>query len=393
MRPLASVAYNRRQFFRFLAASPCLARAAESPVLASPKDALNVMDFEAAARKALPPAHWGYLATGVDDDLTVRANREGFGRLALRPRRLAGVATFDTHTNILGTALDHPILTAPLGSVRAFHPDGEVGVARAAKSKGAMVVLSTNTTCRIEDVNQALGRPVWYQLYATNNWQITEKLVRKAEDSGCSVFALTVDLPVGRNTETQTRLRRLDTRKCEMCHTNDRGLFYQRKPMFDGIDMKGVVSNQPGMDWDFVERLKKLTKMKLVLKGIEAGEDAALAVQHGVDGIIVSNHGGRAAESGRGTIDCLPEVVEGAAGRIPVLLDGGVRRGTDIVKALALGARAVCIGRPYAWGLSAFGQPGVERVLELLRAEFELSMRQVGARTLAEIQRSMVVRL
>ena len=203
------------------------------------------------------------------------------------------------------------------------------------------------------------------------------------------MLVLTVDLPVGpehgdagaAEAHRHAQLRELPSSR--------RG-FYARKPMFAGIDMKGVTSNQPAMTWDFVRRLKDFTKMKLVLKGIETREDAQACCEHGVDGIIVSNHGGRAEESGRGTIECLPEVVEGAAGRIPVLVDGGIRRGTDIFKALALGARAVGMGRPYIWGLSAFGQAGVERVLEILRVELELVMRQCGARSIEEIRRSMV---
>jgi isopentenyl diphosphate isomerase/L-lactate dehydrogenase-like FMN-dependent dehydrogenase len=217
---------------------------------------------------------------------------------------------------------------------------------------------------------------------------VCQKLVRHAESAGCPVLALTVDLTVGRNTETLERMRRIDKRECATCHAP--GTNYSRKPMFAGIDMKGVDFFQPAMTWDFVKRLKDSTKMKLVLKGIETREDAQACCEHGVDGIIVSNHGGRAEESGRGTIECLPEVVAGAAGRIPVLVDGGIRRGTDIVKALALGARAVGVGRPYIWGLSAFGQAGVERVLEILRTELELVMRQCGARSISQIQRSMV---
>jgi len=165
---------------------------------------------------------------------------------------------------------------------------------------------------------------------------------------------------------------------------------FQRKPMFTGLDMAGVTTTNPALTWEHVRKIKKLTKMKLLIKGIEVGEDAKLCVENGVDGIIVSNHGGRAEESGRGTIECLPEVLEGAGGRIPVLIDGGFRRGTDIFKALALGARAVCIGRPHIWGLAAFGQPGVEKVLDILRIELELVMKQCGTKSIAEINRRMV---
>jgi 4-hydroxymandelate oxidase len=386
---------NRRKFLRFLAGSPLLsaipaaAWQSQNPsVLADPKDALNVMDFEAAARQALPPAHFGYMATGVDDDATLRANREGFSRFQLRPRRLVDVTRTDLRVEVLGTVLEHPIVLAPAGNQKAFHPEGELATARAARSKRTQLILSTVTTCPVEEVAASAGRPIWYQLYPTSRWEVTEKLVRHAEAAGCPVLVLTVDNQAGRRTETQERFKRMDSRKCAACH-EPQG-FFRRKPMFDGIDMTGVTTNNPAMTWESVRRLKALTRMKLVIKGIETREDALLCGEHGVDGIIVSNHGGRAEESGRGTIECLPEVVDAVGGRIPVLVDGGFRRGTDIFKALALGARAVGIGRPYLWGLGAFGQPGVERVLELLRAELELVMKQCGTTSIAQIGRSSI---
>ena len=382
---------SRRAFLRFVAGSPLLAAAAEENggVLKNPKDALNVTDFEEAARKALPPAHYGYLATGVDDDSTLRANREGYRRIQLRPKRMVDVSgRADCSVELFGRKWETPLTLCPVGSQNAFHPEGELAVARAAGAKKTLQILSTNTTQPIEKVIEGAG-PVWYQLYATSRWEVTEKLVRHAERAGCPVLVLTVDLPVGRNTETLERMRRTDTRNCAGCHAPNAG-FYGRKPMYTGIDMKGVTTNQPAMTWDFVRRLKDFTRMKLVLKGIETREDGQACCEHGVDGIIVSNHGGRAEESGRGTIECLPEVVEAVAGRIPVLVDGGIRRGTDIFKALALGARAVGVGRPYVWGLAAFGQAGVERVLQILRVELELVMRQCGARSIEEIRPSMV---
>jgi isopentenyl diphosphate isomerase/L-lactate dehydrogenase-like FMN-dependent dehydrogenase len=389
------VTRNRRQFLKFLAASPLLAAQGEpveenASVIAKPEDALNVMDFEPAARKALPPAHFGYMASGVNDDATVRANREGFKKIQLRPRRLVDLSHVDTRTELFGTVWDSPILIAPTGSQRAFHPQGEIAVARAANTRRTLIILSTHTTTSVEDVTKAAGRPIWYQLYANARWEVTEKLVRRAEAAGCPVMAFTVDTLAGRHTETEVRFKRLDTRKCEMCHEPGPG-FYKRKPMFDGIEMTTPPGGGPPVTWDYIGKLRGITKMKLVLKGIETREDARLCVENGVDGIIVSNHGGRAEESGRGTIECLPEVIDGAGSRIPVMIDGGFRRGTDVYKALALGARAVGIGRPYLWGLSAFGQPGVEKVLDLLQAELELIMKQCGTTSLAAINRSSVV--
>src|SRR5579864_9104156 len=332
----------RRQFLRLLAGSPVAAlsgwawQAQKEPgVLADPNDALNVMEFEAAARRAIPPAHFGYMATGVDDDATIQANRDGFKRIQLRPRRMRDVSHVDLRTDLFGTKWDSPIFICPAGSQRAFHADGELATARAARSKKALQILSTVTTTSVEDVAQALGRPPWYQLYPTSRWEVTEKLVRRAEAAGCPVLVLTVDQSAGRHVETQLRYRLLDSRPCASCHPAVAGATYRRKPMFDGIDMAGVGTQNAAMTWEFIDRLKKLTRMKLLIKGIETREDATLCREHGADGIVVSNHGGRAEESGRGTIECLPEVVEAVAGKIPVLIDGGFRRGTDVFKALA----------------------------------------------------------
>jgi 4-hydroxymandelate oxidase len=390
---------NRRKFLKFLAASPLFAslpvRAWQThtldEVLANPKDALDVMDFEAAARKALPPAHWGYMASGVDDNLTRDLNHEAYKRIQLRPRKLVDVSKIDTRVELFGTTWDSPIFLCPVGAQGMFHANGEMDVARAAQTKKALQILSTVTSHSVEDVIKARGGPVWYQLYALSNWTHTEKIVKRAEDAGCPVLAWTIDLLAGRNTETASRYRRIDSRECADCHGEPFGSINTSRPMFNGLDMKGVTINAPVFNWDYVDRLKKATRMKLLLKGIETREDARLCVEHGVDGIIVSNHGGRATETYRATIECLPEVVDGVAGRIPVLVDGGIRRGTDAYKALALGARAVGIGRPYIWGLSAFGQPGVEKVIDILRGEFELTMKQCGARSLSEISRNTLM--
>ncbi|HEY3442743.1 MAG TPA: alpha-hydroxy acid oxidase [Paludibaculum sp.] len=376
---------NRRRFFQFVTGSPLLAHAQSQPdPIRTPAEALNVMDFEAAARKAIPPAHFGYLATGVEDDRTLQANRDAYARVQLRPRRLVNVSHVDTSTELFGSRWDFPLGLSPVGNMKAFHPDAELCAARAATARHTHQILSTLTTTPIEQVMKAAGTPLWYQLYATTSWQVTEKLVQRAEAAGCPVMALTVDLPAGRNLETLERFKRLDKRPCANCHTPGPEAFYRRKPMFEGIDTKGVAPMHDTADWAFIDRLRGITKMKLLLKGISTREDATLALQHGVDGLIVSNHGGRAEESGRGTLESLPEVVAAVAGRIPVLLDGGIRRGIDIFKALALGASAVCIGRPYVWGVGAFGQPGVERVLEILQAEFVVAMKQCGIRSIRE---------
>ncbi len=393
---------SRRNFLRFLAGSPLMtlpsARAWAQQIAASapqgtsaPKSArdfLDLMEFQEAARATLPPAHWGYMASGVDDDLTLNVNMSAYKHYQLKPRRLVDVSKFDLKVDVFGATWDTPIFICPVGSQLMFHPDGELATARAARAKKTMQVLSTATTTSVENVAKALGTPPWYQLYMPLKWGDTEKLVKRVEDAGCPALAWTLDLLAGRNTETATRFRQQDTRDCKSCHVNGPGTPIHR-PMLEGIDSR---YNPPEATWSYVERLKKITKMKILLKGLDNAEDAKLAVEHGADGIIVSNHGGRAAETLRATVDCLPEVVEAVNGRVPVLVDGGFRRGTDIFKALALGARAVGIGRPYIWGLSAFGQEGVERVLTILRAELTLTMRQMGAPTIGEITRAHIVR-
>jgi 4-hydroxymandelate oxidase len=392
----------RRELLKFFAASPLLAglaplrtSIANDKALASAADALDVFDLEAAAKRVVPPAHWGYIQSGVDGDLTVRANEAAFARYQLRARRFVDVSSMDLSTEVLGTKMASPIAYCPIGSLRSVNPEGEVAVARAAKAKSALQMLSTQASFSVEDVTAARGAPVWFQLYTTNKFEVTEKLLKRAEAAGCPVVAVTVDTPAGRNTVTAARMRREDPRTCSACHTvDDRGVprpNIAAKPMFAGIDTQGLGLTSASLTWDFIKRLKDSTTMKVVIKGLESREDAALAVKHGADGIIVSNHGGRSLESGRGTFEALPEVVQGAGGRIPVLLDGGIRRGTDVFKALALGASAVGIGRPYTWGLAAFGQAGAERVLDILNLELRLAMVGCGARSIREISAASLI--
>jgi isopentenyl diphosphate isomerase/L-lactate dehydrogenase-like FMN-dependent dehydrogenase len=391
---------QRRRLLRWLAASPLLAGPSleaftQEVTLAAPGEALDVFDFEAAARRVVPPAHWGYLQSGVDGDRTVLANQQAFSRWQLRPRRFVDVSNISLATEVLGTRMASPVLLCPLGSLRAMHPEGEAAAARAAKTRDQLLILSTQASVPIEEVSAARGAPIWFQLYTTNRFEAAVQMLRRAEAAGCTAVAVTIDTPNGRNTVTANRLRREDQRPCRACHTvNDRGnpvAGIATKPMFAGLDTQGLGLVSGSLQWDYVKRLRDATKMKVVLKGIEAGEDAALAVRHGADGIIVSNHGGRALESGRGTVESLGEVVKGAAGKIPVMLDGGVRRGTDVFKALALGASAVGIGRPYVWGLASHGQAGVERVMEILNLELRLAMVGCGARTIAEISPKSLV--
>ena len=394
-RPVRSHA-SRRRFLQFLAASPlALAPAWSGAQSATGPPAvdriLDVFDLEAAARSALPPAHFGYLATGTDEELTLRANRDAFGRYQLRARRLVDVGTLEVATTIFGVTYASPLVMAPVSSLRAFHPDGELAAARVARARKLLQIYSTVASVPIEQVNQARGEPVWYQLYPTNDWEVGKALVTRAERAGCQVLVLTVD-NLGNNRLTQERAARTDTRSCQACHTVQGPRYFVTRPMFAGLDLSRATRLTPhDWNWDYVKRLKDTTRMRLVLKGIVTREDAELAVEHGVDGLIVSNHGGRSEDSGRGAIECLPDVVAGVDGRMPVLVDSGFRRGTDVFKALALGATGVCLGRPYVWGLAAFGEAGVDRTFELLGRELDLIMRQSGTPTRADIGQASIV--
>ena len=412
-------ATSRRKFLQFLAASPLFAAGGleafagegltpgtklpdplmwapmrADQLIKSPKDAINVFDFEPVCRQNVPPAHFGYMASGIDDEVTLRANREGFLKFQLRPRRLVDVSKVDMSTEILGVKYASPIVLAPVGGQRSFHDEGEVASARAAKVGNHLQILSTMTSFGVEDVTAGRDAPIWYQLYATNKWEVAEAMIKRADKAGCHAVAVTVDRSGGRNQETLFRLRPSDTRDCNGCH--DRTSLQtnlKTRAMFQGIDTSGLRNTQSSaMTWDFFKRLRDLTKMKLLAKGILAWEDAALAADAGLDGIIVSNHGARSEDSGRSTIDALPEIVEAVNGRIPILVDSGFRRGSDVVKALCMGATAVCVGRPYIWGLGAFGQPGVERVLELLRIETYGMMQQVGAPSIKALTPAIVRR-
>ena len=284
----------------------------------------------------------------------------------------------------------------PTGGNQFFHPDGELAVARAARSGNHLQVLSTSSNYSVNDVTKARGAPIWFQLYASPKWEVAQALIRKAEGAGCPVLMVTVDRIAGRNQETMFRLRRSDTRQCAGCH--DRGSFAARvvrRHNYDGIDLSGITGGDESsnLSWDTVKRMRDVTRMKIMLKGIVTPEDADLAAQNGLDGILVSNHGGRGEDNGRSTIDALPEIIAAVKGRMPVIVDSGFRRGTDAVKALAMGAQAVGIGRPYLWGLGAFGQEGVERVLELVRIETRAAMQQCGARSVKELNQSFVRRV
>ncbi|NIL94918.1 MAG: alpha-hydroxy-acid oxidizing protein [Woeseiaceae bacterium] len=390
----------RRQFLKFLVASPLLGWTTAGRLLAdemldtislpdylikSPDEALDVFDFHNVARSVLPTAHYGYLATGTDGNETLKANRKAFDRVYLRAMRMVDTAAVSLDTRLLDEPLTSPIVLAPVGSQKAFHAEGELATARAARSQGHLQMLSNVTSTSIEDVIEARGEPVWFQFYPTNKWSTASTMLKRAEDAGAKVVVLTVDLNSGSNRVLLNQFIRVDERDCDVCHSPGPDGWLKTKPMYAGTGAVEADWDMSSMTWDYIDRLRDATRMKIVVKGVVTAEDAKSCIERGVDAIYVSNHGGRAEASGWGSLENLPEVVATVNGRVPVLIDSGFRRGTDIFKALALGADAVCIGRAYIWGLAAFGQAGVEKVLDMLRAELRMVMGQMGARSIADI--------
>jgi 4-hydroxymandelate oxidase len=381
---------SRRALVGSLAALPVALRAQTAD---APPAALNVMDFERLARAALPPAHFAYLSGGTDDNRTVAINHEAFSHYQIRARRFIDVSKTDTTVRVLGQTWGSPVYLSAVGGMRAFHPEGEVACARAAKVKSTHLMLSTSASLSLDAVKEARGAPIWHQLYATNDWKVTEGMVKRAQDAGCPAIVLTVDSQGARNNETMPAALKEDTRVCTNCHINNSHDFVRKAPIFAGLDVSRVTqASQLNMTWEFLAKLRKLVTVKLLVKGIVTGEDAAESLNYGIDGIIISNHGGRTEETLRAPIDCLPEIAEAVRGRMPIFVDGGVRRGTDVFKALALGATGVGIGRPYGWALAANGQQGVEAVLDIFARELAAIMRQAGTPSISAIDRSRVLR-
>ena len=411
---------DRRAFLGFLAASPVMAYAGfgarwvkevlaaplpqqDAVVIQSVKEALNVFDFDPAARAKLSTAHYTFITDGSFNNETLLANRSGFAKYEIRLRRLTGITKVDMSVRLFGKTWESPIFFCPVGRMNAYYPNGAVTVARAANSTRTLQILAGSAAIlvdpkTIEDVIAARGEPVWF---AGLGDSLTEPLIKRIESLGCPVLVWTVDdggaNTIGARSIQRAGVRNLDRaadERCDVCHD---GLPQVSRVRADSpTDVMGAVGalmgeNSVKLSWDDVKRVRDLTKLKMVLKGIVTREDAALAVKHGMDGVIISNHGGHEDASGRGTIECLPEVLEGAAGKIPVLIDSGFRGGADIFKALALGATAVGIGRPHIWGLASFGQEGVETVVALLRRELQVAMAQSGAASLAQIRKDSLV--
>lgn len=337
---------------------------------------INLRDFEVAARAVLDPVHFDYFASGAQDEVTLAANEAAFRTRTLIPRVLRGCRTPCLDTVLFGREMAMPILLAPTAFQRLAHPDGEIAMARAAASAGVTMIAAMLSTVTLEEI-AATKADLWFQLYLQPDLGFTESLVRRAEAAGCGAIVLTADsAALGRN------------------ERGDRNDFHSLPPEItcanlDGGDVRAVVLS-PEISWWHVDWLRENTSLPLVVKGILHPADARLALAHGVDAIIVSNHGGRQLDTTPAAIDRLPRIVDAVEGTIPVLMDGGVRRGTDIAKALALGAAAVGIGRPPLWGLAVAGAQGVTQVLELLRRELVNALTLLGAQSPAHLTRDQV---
>lgn len=385
--------HSRRALLGFLAASPlaCALGARKSwaqldTLIEDPSQALDVFDFQNYVRMHMQPGHYWYMAQAGDDQEMLQINRDGFKKIQLKPRRLVDTTNVDLSVELFGQRYDTPVFLAPCGAQGAFHPEGEVAVARAARTRNALQILSTVTNNSVEDVTEARGAPIWYQLYPVDDWSVTRRMIRRAENAGAKALVFTVDIPA-RNLEPIARFRRDENPVCQACHEPGYAAAFAPMPMFDGVDMSKQTLGIGGLTWDYVDRLKDSISMPLFMKGIVTAADAALCVEHGVDGIIVSNHGSRADVTLVSSIESLQEVLPAVGGRVPVLVDSGFRRGTDVFKALALGASGICIGKPYLWGLGAYGQAGVERVLDILHRELQIVMQQMGTVDIASIGR------
>ena len=352
---------------------------------------INLQDMEEAARKCLPPMIFGYYASGADDEIMLRENRASYGRIALRPRVLAGVGERDLSTTVLGVSLPVPILIAPMAFQRLAHPDGELATARAASRAGWGMILSTLSTSPVEEVRGATTAPLWFQLYVFRDREMTRALVERAERAGCSALVLTVDTPVLGRRERDVRNHFHLPAHVSIAHTMPGGM--QKLPELDndsGLAAHAHRMLDSSLTWSDVAWLRSLTRLPVLLKGIVRADDARLAVENGAAGIIVSNHGGRQLDTTVAAIRALPDIADAVAGRAAILLDGGIRRGTDVIKALALGARAVLLGRPVLWGLAIDGEMGVTRVLEMLQAELDLAMALCGCRSIGDLDGDLV---
>lgn len=376
-----------RKMSLFLAGSPLLRAQEWIPNRQPAMDELNnVMEFEPVARERMLKTAYDYIAGGVDDEWTLRRNRAGFGRFIFRPRMLVDVSRLDLSLDLFGSRIEMPILVAPTAAHQQAHPEGELATIRAAGAVKTIMAVSSNSSYPLDQIAAAATGPFWFQLYATPDKAGTRERVERAQSLGAKAVCWTVDGAYGPHRERMLRDRLIgagppnaSARPSARRRAEQPPPRYRAEPTF-----------QAGLTWSFLAELKAYTQVPLLVKGILTPEDAKLCVENGASGIVVSNHGGRYLDGAPSTIEVLPDIVDAVAGRIPVLIDGGFRRGADVLKALAIGARAVLVGRPPLWGLGAFGQPGVTRVLELLQTELALAMGLAGRPNLASIDRTLI---
>jgi 4-hydroxymandelate oxidase len=383
-----------RQFLTFAAGSPLypyVAAAQQEGTIYPPTYSQEVMgpmslhEIEEVAKKKIHKMAYDFIAGGVEDELTLRANREALNRIQLRPRVMVDVSKIDPSVELLGKKLDYPILLAPTGGKNLVIPDGDRIAAQGAASTKTIYVVASGAW--MEKLDGGGQPPIWWQNTIGQSTKAgAQGYARRSEDSGCAAICVTVDNQYQSNRERNNR-NRFDYGYMETGVPGED--VKPHKPRSPAVAAM-LQPHTPNMTWEYVGWLKEACSLPIVIKGILTSEDARLAVESGADAIVVSNHGGRQLDSVVPTIDALPEVVSAVNGKVPVLMDGGIRRGTDVLKAIALGARAILIGRPYVWGLAAFGQIGVQRVVDLLRAELVLSMGLAGKPNLAAIDRSLV---
>ena len=352
---------------------------------------VEIGDFEAAARDQLSKMAYDYYASGANDQVTLRENRAAFERILLSPKMLVDVSRIDLTTSVLGMPLNAPFMIAPTAFQRMAHRDGELATARAAQAQGIAMTLSTIASTSLEDVAAEAPEIRWFQVYVFKDRGVTRRLVQRAEAAGYKALALTVDTPKFGRRYADVRNKFHLPPGITVANLADAGLEQLGQVSGEsGLAAYSASLFDPTLTWKDVDWLKSITTLPVLVKGVLRADDAVLAMEHGAAGIIVSNHGGRQLDTVRASIDALPRIAEVVNGRVPLLLDGGVRRGTDVLKALALGAQAVLIGRPILWGLAVAGQAGVEKVLTILRDEIELAMMLAGVARVHDITRDIL---
>jgi len=379
---------SRRKAFQslagFLAASPLL-RGQQDPYrphsrVPSMDELLTTFDFEAIAFAKLPSQTYHYMAHGDGSEHTNHRNREAFDWVKLVPRAVVDVSSVDASTDVLGTKMKFPLLLAPSSGHGALHPEGEVATHRGASRAGSPMILSHGAGFQAEKIMQAGDAPMWFQVYPRETLEDNLPMLEEVQALGYKAITITID-QVASYYERDEHVRHLAQR---------RGRRGRPAGAEEPSHPYGIRYDRIWYHWELFEKLRPYVKVPILAKGIVTAGDAKMCIEHGVDGIIVSNHGGRSMDYGPSTLEVLPEIVDAVQGRIPVLIDSGFRRGTDILKALALGAQAVCVGRVPRWGLAAFGDPGVQRIMEIMQGELALAMAHTGRPNLASIDRTLV---